>query len=168
MFAIPRMLATVALIPITVLGCGDSTGPARLAREYRLIEAAGKPVPAVLQLQGDPGGVLNGFRLLGRSIEFGLGNTMIFAEAHDAVTITNGGADTVVTTWSCSRSTGTVSREGRLVILHFGMEGVPGARADTLVLEGRQLVDSISIDGLRSPLRYSPGQTSPAICTDLP
>lgn len=163
-----RTLATAACLPIIFLGCGDSTGPARLAREYRLIEAAGMPVPAVLQLQGDPGGTLNGFRLIGRSIEFGLGNAMTYAEAHDAVTITNGGADTVVMAWSCSRTTGTVSREGRLVILHFGMEGVPGARADTLLLEGRQLVDSISIDGVRSPIRYSPGRTSPGICADLP
>ena len=167
MFAAPWIRLAIAVGLVATLGCSDSTGPDLLLRQYTLVEAAGKPVPAVIQLQGDPGGIQSGYRVLGRSIEFLSGSRAIYAEANDAVTITNGGEDTVVNAMSCSRSTATVTRRGNLVFLHFGPPGM--GWTDTLRLESRQLVDSVSVDvGVRLPIRYSPGVPDSPICEDLP
>lgn len=159
--------SAIAVVFAAALGCGDSTGPGLLAPEYTLVEAAGKPVPAVIQLQGDPGGVQNGLRVVARSIEFLSGNRVIYAEASDAVTITNDGADTVTSVWSCSRSMGTVTRRGSLVYLQFGAPGL--GWVDTLRVESLQLVDSVPVaTGVRAAIRYSPGEPDEPICPDLP
>lgn len=150
---------------IAVLGCGDSTGPARLAPVYKLVDVAGMPVPAIVHLSGDPEGLRNGVRLVGRFIEFGPQNQVLYGEADQAITIANGGADTLINIASCFRTVGTFTRQGNLVILQFGAPSMPGARFDTLRLEGRQLVDSIPTDvGTRAPIRYSPGEPAAPIC----
>ncbi len=167
MFGAFQLRSAIAIGIAAFLGCGDSTGPRALAASYTLVEAAGKPVPAVLHLAGEPGGIQNGYQLLGRSIEFQSGARAIFSEASASVTITNGGADTVVSTHSCSRSTATVTRRGNFVYLQFGPPGV--GRVDTLKVESRQLVDSIGVrEGVRAPIRYSPGEPDSPICPDLP
>lgn len=167
MFVAPRIRTAIVLGLVAAIGCSDSTGPGLLLRKYTLVEAAGKPVPAIIQLHGDPGGVQHGFRVLGRSIEFLSGDRVIYAEASDGVTITNAGADTMVTVMSCSRSTATVTRRGNLIFLNFGPPGM--GWVDTLRLESRQLVDSVSVGiGVRAPIRYSPGEPDSPICADLP
>ena len=166
MFGATSIRSALALGLLATLGCGDSTGPRRLAPSYTLIEAAGKPVPAVIQLVGDPAGVQNGYQLVGRSLEFRSGNRVTFAEASASVAISNGGADTVVSVFSCSRTTGTVRRDGNLIFLQFGPPGL--GWADTLRLESRHLVDSVAVDvGVRAPIRYAPGEPDSPICPDL-
>ena len=167
MFGPPRIRLAIAAGLVAAVGCGDSTGPALLLPRYTLVEAAGKPVPAIIQMVGDPGGIQNGYQLVGRSIEFSAGSRVLYAEASASVTVANGGADTVVSIFSCSRSTGTVTRKGNIIFLQFGPAGI--GWTDTLRLEARQLVDSVPVDvGVRAPIRYSPGEPDSPICADLP
>ena len=160
-----RVTSAVA-VGFLALGCSDATGPGLLAPNYTLVEAAGKPVPAIVQLVGEPGGIQNGYQVVGRSIEFRSGSRVTYAEASASVTITNNGADTLVNIFSCSRSAGTVTRKGNTIYLHFGPPGI--GWTDTLRLESRQLVDSVAVGvGVRAPIRYSPGEPASPICPDL-